>query len=139
MVYDLDLCAGECPATDEALKLKQLHYYTFVFFNNELQHKIFGNVVLDDNNSSKGTFTMKHPHNPLCCVKPSFYLLDRNGDVVEDFAPTYSTMSDLDFDASLINDVWEKSFTMNDVENWGCVESATTTKNGDATLYACDM
>ena len=58
---------------------------------------------------------MKHPHNPLCCVKPSFYLLDRNGDVVEDFAPTY------------------------DVENWGCVESATTTKNGDATLYACDM
>ena len=73
-------------------------------------------------------------------MKPAFYLLDKDGSVSEDFLPTYSAKSDLDFDNSVINDKWEYSFTMSDIENLNCATEETTNSDGNAAvMHTCDI
>ena len=102
-----------------------------------MDEKVFTDCPISESSSeSKGILQFKFAHIFSGCIASAFYGFDKNGDVIEKFAPTYSQYLDT---VSTEVDMYDLSFTINDIETLVCASEEIDCKDDKkCTKYSCN-
>ena len=103
-----------------------------------LANKVWTTMSLTDDHSI-GYFTFNYIDFKAPCVIPQFYILDKDGDVINTFELTENTELDLNYYSVK---TWKYSFTLSQIENSNCfIKEFACAINGineTCLNYTCD-